>query len=230
MEIFELYAIATERQLLKELQTAAIDQELEKVASGIGQANAARTGDQTQADMGMADPMGGQPGMGADPMGGDMGAPPMGGMDPNMPDPALVGMPGGEQEEELETKKIDTAILNQVKGMNLWGYNFKKGNDKISPEKIVQMNLDDLSQLRNIAINKINTLSAENSVGTYANPEYKWYEDLRNFTDKVLDLKKRSDKPVQKKNRGQTAKWEQKPESKNNKPKQFHNPPKPKGA
>lgn len=168
-------------------------------------------------DMGMG-------GMGMDPMGGMPQAAAQPGLDPDMSMAAGDGLDG---EEELETKKIDSAILTQVQGMP-YVEKFDHGDSKVSPEKILNMELDELTQLRNAALNTINVKRLQDKVGLYADPEMEWYEALRDFVDKVLDLKKRSDKPVHKKRQGKTAKWEEKPNSKNSKTKQYRKPPKPK--
>lgn len=246
MKLYEIQRIGIER-MLTELQSAAIDQELAKTAQGIGNATAARTGDSTNAgmpEMGddpMApgtDPMDGtQPGadpMGA-PMGGDMGMGMGGGMPAAAgpmgmePDPSMQAGDGLDGAEEIETKKIDSVILSAVSGMDFVD-EYDHDNSKVSPDKILHMDMDELSQLRGAVLNTIKMDQMQDKFGLYASPDMKWYQDLRDFVDKVMTLKKQSERPVQKKRQGKTAKWEEKPKSKNSKAKQFRKPPKAKGA
>ena len=241
MKLYEIQRVGIERlleKMLMELQGSTIDQELEKTAAGIKDATAARGGDMT----GM-----GEPGMGADAGMGDMG---MGMGDAGMgmgmdgtgemlpaaagpmglePDPSMQAGDGLDQAEELETKKIDAAILSQVQSMD-YVHRYDHEGSKISPENILQMEMDELNQLRNAVMNTIRINSMQDKVGLYDDPGIKWYEHLRDFVDKVLNLKKRADQPVKKKRQGKTAKWEEKPKSKNSKTKQYRKPPKPKGA
>ena len=237
MKIFELYRLGWERKILKELQTGDIEQDLDQTARGIGAATSARQGDMTGMDPTMDPAMGtGQMGMDGMGMGGmGMGGDPMGGMpqaaaQPGLdPDMSMTAGDGLEGQEELETKKIDSAILTQVQGMP-YVEKFDHGDSKVSPEKILTMEIDELAQLRNAALNTLNVKRLQDKVGLYADPEMDWYEALRDFVDKVLDLKKRADKPVQKKRQGKTAKWEEKSKSKNSKSKEYRKPPRPKGA
>lgn len=234
MKIYELYRVGFERQLLKELQTADIENQLDQVAQGIGATTSARQGSMGGMDPSM-DPSMGTGTFGTDPMGGGLGAEPMGGMpqaaqQPGLePDMSMTAGDGLEDAEELETKKIDSAILSQVQGMP-YVDQYDHGNSKVSPEKILTMEIDELHQLRNAALNTIRVKGLQDKIGLYADPEMEWYESLRDFVDKVLDLKKRADKPVKSRRQGKTAKWQEKSKPKNSKPRQYRKPPKPKGA
>ena len=233
MKIYEIYQLGVERQFLKELQTSAIDKDLEQTAAGIGASTAARQGGGTPDWNAMAGVDGagmdgtgmGDAGMG---MGMDTGLPQAAGQPGLEPDPSMVAGDGLDGAEELETKKIDSVILSQVQGMDYMDY--KHGNSKVSPEKILHMEIDELSQLRNSLLNIINMKIAKDKIGQYADKEMEWYQNMRDFVDKVLDLKKRQDRPVKKKRQGKNAKWEQRPDSKNSKSKQYRKPPKAKGA
>ncbi len=233
MKLYEIYRVAVERAFLKELQASAIDQELQQTAAGIGASTAARTGDATGGTPDwntMADPGGGfgaDPGMGMGGM-GDPGLPQAAGQPGLEPDTSMMAGDGLDGAEELETKKIDSIVLSQVQGMDYFKYDH--GNSKVGPEAIIQMDLDELHNLRIVVQNIIKMKEANDKVGMYADKEYEWFSDLRDFVDRVLDLRKRSDQPVKKKRQGKTAKWEQQPKSKNSKTKQYRKPPKPKGA
>lgn len=228
MNLYEILAKGIERQLLNELQTSAIDQELDDASRGIGAATAARSGEMPDwnAMAGAGDPNM-DPGMGEPGMGGPGGLPQAAGQPGLNPDPNFSADDGLGGEEELETKKIDDTVLSQVKGMNFWNYEHK--NSTTSPEKILQMNLDDLHQLHGAVTNASQMYRIGGKIGMYSDPTSQWYNDFLQFVDKVLSLKKSSDQPVKKKRQGKTAKWDKKKPPKNNKHKKFKNPSKPKG-
>ena len=205
---------------LYELNAAGIDRDLEQTAQGIGQTTAAKQGD-TLPDGGLTtDPMTGQP-TGDDPAmaggaGGAMGADPMGGLGgaENAPDAALGGLPTDVEDEEEEVKKINAALLTAVQGMPYVDEYEHDDNSKIAPEKILQMNLDELIHLRTLVTNKINMITLHDKVGMYDDPGVKWYQHLRDFSDRVLNMKKKADRPAKKKSQGKTAKFDKRKESK----------------
>lgn len=231
MKLYEILAKGIERTFLKELQSSTINKDLETTANNIGAAKSARTGDDTTGaqmagDPMMGDPMMSAPGMGAPGM--DAGMPQAAGQPGLEPDPSMMGDDGLGGEEELETKQVDDVVLSQVDGMKFWNYDH--GGSVTSPEKILQMDMDQLTQLHGSVRNAAQMYRIGSGYGHYSDPTSEWYNDFLEFVDKVLDLKKRSDQPVKKKRQGKTAKWEQKKPSKNAKPKSFKKPPKPKGA
>ena len=228
MKLYEIQRVGIER-MLTELQTSAIDKDLEQTAQGLGASTAARTGDASGMPdwnqmAGVGDPMGG------DPLAGGAGDLPQAAQQPGLePDPSMMAGDGLDGAEELETKKIDTVILSKVQGMP-YVDQYDHGNSKVSPEAIMHMEMDELNQLRNAVLNTIKVMTMQDKYGLYDDPSMKGYQDLRDFVDKVLDMKKRAEKPVKKRRQGKTAKWDQKPESKNSKSKQYRKPPTPKGA
>jgi len=190
---------------LYELDQTGIERDLEKTASGIGQTQAARSGEM-EPDLGIE---GGAPGM-DDPAGlAGAGQQPL-----NQPDPQAGAVPD-DMEAEEESKKISEILVSAVQGMAYTDEYDHGDNSKIAPEKILQMNFDELHNLRNLVINKINMIALNNKVGMYDDPGVKWYQDLRDFTDRVLSVKKKADRPAEKKKQGKTAKFDQKPDSKN---------------
>ena len=201
---------------LYELDAAGIDRELEKTSQGIGQTTAARQGSPVADggltnDPGMGSGMGTAPGEPA-PGGGDPLGAPGPGLEPpqNAPEDALGGVPDDLGDEQEEVKKINDALLTAVQGMPYVDEYEHDDNSKIAPEKILQMNFDELSHLRTLVTNKINMISLHDKVGMYDDPGVKWYQDLRDFVDKVFSMKKRADRPARNKAHGKTAKFEKK--------------------
>ncbi len=212
---------------LYELDATGIDRELEKTAQGIGQTQDALQGDTspmgglnepdaTDGELaGNLDTSGGAipgGGLGDAGLGGGLGG--AGGI-PNTPDPNLGGIPGDIEAEQEEVKKINDALVAAVSGMPYVDEYDHDENSKITPEKIMQMNIDDLTHLRNLATNKINMISLHDKVGMYDDPGVKWYHHLRDFTDKVLSMKKKADRPAKNKKEGKTASYRQQEASKN---------------
>ena len=200
---------------LYELDATGIDRELENTAQGIGQTTSAGQGN-TSPDGGLtADPMTGQP-AGGDPMAADPmaagGAMP--GAPENAPDAGLGGLPGDLEGEEEEVKKINAALLTAVQGMPYVDEYEHVANSKIAPEKILQMDFDELSHLRTLVTNKINMITLHDKVGMYDDPGVKWYQHLRDFTDRVFSMKKKADRPAKKKSQGKTAKFDKRKDSK----------------
>ncbi len=187
---------------LYELDSTGIERELEKSADGITQTTDANAG--------------------ADPRAAPMTDPNTGlQTTENEPDPGLGGLPTDIEDEEEETKKISDALISAVGGMSYVDEYDHDSNSKISPEKIMQMDLDELYNLRNIVTNKIHMISLNDKVGMYDDPGVKWYQDLRDFTDRVLSTRKKSRSPKKDTRQGKTAKFDKRRESKHNKMKKF---------
>jgi hypothetical protein len=85
----------------------------------------------------------------------------------------------------------------------------------------MQMDMDELYNLRNIVTNKIHMISLNDKVGMYDDPGVKWYQDLRDFTDRVLSTKKKAKSPKKDKRQGKTATYDERKASKNAKSKKF---------
>ena len=194
---------------LYELDSTGIERELEKTADGIGQTTDANAGADPQTAP-MTDPNTGLQ------------------MNTNEPDAGLEGLPTDIEDEELEdTKEISDMLVSAVGGMAYVDEYAHDEQSKISPEKIMQMDFDELYNLRNIVTNKIHMISLNDKVGMYDDPGVKWYQDLRDFTDRVLSTKKKAKKPMKNKHEGKTAKFDKRKPSKHDKIKKFK-PKKPK--
>lgn len=133
---------------------------------------------------GMGDPMGagmGGPPMGGPPMGGGMGGP------ENAPDPAMQE-PADPEAEKQEMKKVDDAVMSQVKDLPFAvDYNHEK--TKIGPFEILQMDNSDLSELRTICRNKINRIGYTDRYGLYDDPGVQYYTDMLNYVEHVIVAK-----------------------------------------
>lgn len=163
---------------LYELQASTIDKELEDTARTIGK--------------------GGQPSDPNAPQGapeastGPMTDPndPLGGEEPNMPDPGMLDDPSADEIEIAKTKKIDSYVVASIKGHPYISDYRHRSNSKISPDKIIQMDMDQLVQLRNLVRNKISLNSINDQFGLYDDPGMKFYQDMISFVEKIIDGKK----------------------------------------
>ncbi len=197
---------------LYELDSTGIERELEKTADGISQPPAGNAG---------ADP-------GTNPQAAPMTDPNTGlQTTANEPDAGLGGLPTDIEDEAEETKKISDMLISAVNGMPYVDEYQHDSKSKISPEKIMLMDFDELYNLRNIVTNKIHMISLNDKVGMYNDPGVAWYQNLRDFVDKVLSTKKKAKRPAKSKHEGKTAKFDKRKESKNSEPKKFK-PRKPK--
>ena len=187
---------------LYELDSTGIERELAQTADGIAQTTDANAGADPQAAP-MTDPNTGLQ------------------TTANEPDPGLDGVPTDIEDEEEETKKISDMLVSAVGGMAYVDEYEHDDQSKISPEKIMQMDMDELYNLRNIVTNKIHMISLNDKVGMYDDPGVKWYQDLRDFTDRVLSTKKKAKSPKKDKHQGKTATYDERKASKNNKIKKF---------
>ncbi len=187
---------------LYELDSTGIERELEKTADGIGQTNDGIAGADPQAAP-MTDPNTGLQSTA------------------NEPEAGLDAMPTDAEDEMEDTKEISDILVSAVGGMAYVDEYDHPTTSKITPEKIMQMDFDELYNLRNIVTNKIHMISLNDKVGMYDDPGVKWYQDLRDFTDRVLSTKKKAKSPKKKKNQGKTATYDERKESKNNKSKKF---------
>ncbi len=187
---------------LYELDSAGIERELEKTADGIGQTTAGNQGADPQAAP-MTDPNTGLQSTA------------------NEPDAGLGAMPMDAEDEMEDTKEISDILVSAVGGMAYVDEYDHDSKSKISPEKIMQMDFDELYNLRNIVTNKIHMISLNDKVGMYDDPGVKWYQDLRDFTDRVLSTKKKSKPSRKNKAQGKTATYDEREQSKNAKSKKF---------
>ncbi len=187
---------------LYELDSTGIERELERASAGISQTTNANAG--------------------ADPQAAPMINPDTGlQTSQNEPDAAMGGIPTDIEDEEEETDEISNLLISAVGGMSYVDEYEHDAQSKISPEKIMQMDFDELYNLRNIVTNKIHMISLNDKVGMYDDPGVKWYQDLRDFTDRVLSTKKKAKKPKRDKRQGKTAKFDNRKPSKNSKMKKF---------
>ena len=123
-------------------------------------------------------------------------------------------------------KKVDSALVTATKRLNYASDYNHDPKDKIHPYRILQMEMSELENLRNIARNKMNMIAMDGKFGAYADPGSAFYRDLINYVENVIDTKKSSMKDVAsspKKNKGvKPAKFREVPSPKNNKMKEMN--------
>lgn len=191
----------------KRLFEQDIDQQLQDTASKIQQASVMDTGEQN-AGMGPAD-------FGQVPTPADIG-----GQSPlqqtNQPEmPPGAGVPGDDVQDELFTKKVDSAVLAAIKGHDYtseWDLDEKH---PLHPYRILTMPMDELQQLRTAGRNKASQKTLGGELGTYDDDELKFWQDLVSFVDKVIETKKSTEKEYTEQKQGKTAKFKQMKPSKN---------------
>lgn len=155
---------------LYELQASSIDKELENTAQQIGQGGA--RGPQKSSGP-MTDP-----------------DDPLGGQEQNEPDPGMMSEPGTEDLDVADAKKIDSYVVAKVKNHSYVTDYRHRGNSKIEPFKIIQLELDELNQLRQLVRNKISMSMFKDQFGMYADPTMKFFQDLISFVEDVIETKK----------------------------------------
>ena len=196
---------------LFELATGDIDAELEKTAGDIASAGT--------ADQPMGDPMGGMGG----PQMGDLTAQPQqpGQFPPNQPPIPGIGAEGpGPEEEERFTKKVDNFLIANTRGMDfVTKYEHRDGDPK-HPFRILQMDIDELSNLKNMIEVKRGMQNMKNEPGaTYdTRGGGAYFERMLAFVERAIDLKKKMGQEGKKK-RGQSTDFSAREQSKNEKKK-----------
>ena len=163
------------------------------VSPGRGGMNPGGLDGQPGAALGMPGGVpGGMPGGGAGGigMGGGGGSP---GVSPGQPDENEPDFPihGGDTDDDLEVDKIksvDDATIAAVNGHPFWNYEFR--NAKVTPEKILQMDMSSLHNLRSMVRQKVNMKSLHDQVGLYDRPDFKYFNDFMRFLDRVIQARK----------------------------------------
>lgn len=175
---------------LYEIQASAIDKELDKVAGSIKNPDP-NTTSLKAADIATEQPQGmEEPGL--------PGIEQQAGM--NMPDVPVTG--ASTMDEPLEVgkvKRVDPYVVSAVKGTSYVSDYRHREESKIHPFKIIQLPVEELSQLRNLVRNRISMSGFEDQYGLYDRPDMKFYQDLISFVEKVYDLKKTETKEKRKK-------------------------------
>lgn len=216
---------------LYELQQGGdIDSQLDRVARSVGK----------QATPGSQNGLGPQSQQsgnvtGGDPMsdgalGGTNGAAngasqgPMDGTDQSDPNEPEMPVDAGNTDDDLtveKTKAVDDLVMASVQGHPFWNYSFR--NVKVTPDKILQMELPDLNNLRTMVRSKISMNSLKDQIGLWDRPDMNYYRDFISFLDKVISARKQAvkqndpsdNRPVRR------PKVAQQEEPKNNKMREF---------
>jgi len=221
MKLFELYRLDLERDLSKSklFEINAIDQELADTASAVS-----KSGENPEMDDEMGDDMGGMDGL--DDMGDDPFAD--GDMEGDMGD--MGDMEGEEEAEPLQDKEIETSTVAAVTGMN-YLKNYQHDEDsKIYPMRILQMEMDELLELRRLVKVKI----TNDTIMDTPSPEgtsMAFYQDLLSFVDRAIDGAKTEAKDADEKQAEEVANDDTKsPEQKKAKAKEMESPKNDKAA
>ena len=166
---------------LFELQSGAIEKELKKKANSIDDAG---IGDDVPPEEEPKD--GGEDFTDLDsPMGG-------GQQDMNMMNQPDIPTDAEETEEELDQamlKKVDSALMTATKKLSYANDYTHDEKSKIHPFRILQMEMGELENLRNIARNKMNMITLDGNFGAYSDPGMNFYRDLINYVENVIDSK-----------------------------------------
>lgn len=99
----------------------------------------------------------------------------------------------GETEDDITQKlikKVDNFLLASVKGLSYATDYRHDDNSKIHPFQIIQMNMDELNNLRLMVKNLINMKSFSDATGIYDDPGMRFHQDLVSFVEKVIELKR----------------------------------------
>lgn len=152
-----------------------IDRELAKTAQG-----AAKDGSMDPDDIeGQEDPMM-DPGQAQQPQ--------------NEPDPAMAdSMP--DEPSAPPAKPVDSALLSRVQGHDyIQNYSHDDENKSHHPISILNLPMDELSDLRKRVRVYLDRTGLEDRVGSYSNPEVKTAQDMLAFVDLVMMHKKKAAK------------------------------------
>lgn len=200
---------------LFELASGDIDKELEKVAGNISNAGTAQQpmGDPgAEGDMGM--------GMGGPQMGDMTGMPQQPGQFPaNQPEvPGLgAGGPDPEEQEKL-TKKVDSYVMAATRGMKYATEYEHRESSPTHPYRILQMDVDELSNLKNLLRTKLGMIDFEHEPDdTRSGAVY--FQRMLAFVERAIKLKKQTGKPQRDANIGRTGDFKKREQSKNEKKK-----------
>lgn len=116
----------------------------------------------------------------------------------NEPDPAMANsMP--DEPSESPAKPVDSALLSRVQGHDyIQNYSHDDENKSHHPISILNLQMDELSDLRKRIRVYLDRTGLEDRVGSYSNPEVKTAQDMLAFVDLVMMHKKKAAKDVQK--------------------------------
>lgn len=198
---------------LFELASGDIDSELEKVAGDISNAGTAQQP--------MGDPS--ATGMGGPQM-GDMTAQPQmpGEFPPNQPQAPGLGAAGPDPEEEEKfTKKVDQYVVAATRGMDYVTKYDHRDNSPTHPFRILQLETDELSDLKNKIRVKLGMMNMDNEPGASYDTRGAgvYFQRMLSFVDRAIKLKKETGKKGRDKSQGRTGKFDKREPSKNEKKK-----------
>ncbi len=184
-----------------------IDRELAKTAKGASQDGSLDPNDIRQQD--------------------DPNQPGQPGMDPNMPDPAMQqGDPSMQDDPEMDdapdpAKPIDSELMSAVQSHSyVSDYDHADPDSASNPVNISQLDMDELSNLRNRIRGKLARTSMEDRVGMYSDPDIKAMQDMLGYVDLVMSYKKQEVKDQETKS-GNRPKVRKQPEPKTRPGKKF---------
>lgn len=211
MYLYEIKAKCFEKKLMEQTPTD-IEGNLEDTANRLKQATGRDTNDMDPSNFGQA----------PDPEAGMSPLQQQGQDIENEPDDDMfAGDLSDEAQDEFLSKRLDSMVAASVKGhsyMTNWRH---EESSKLHPFNILQMTLDELNQLITMARNKINMNIFSGDVAVYDQPDFKFFQDLVSFTEKVKSVKQQTSKERNDKKTSKSAKFDKQKEPKNNERKEF---------
>lgn len=213
MYLYEIKAKSFENKLMEQTPTD-IEGNLEDTANRLKQSTGQGIGDMGPDDFGQApDPEAGMSPLQQQQQGQDM---------MNEPDGDMFGGElSDEAQDEFLSKRLDSMVAASVKGhsyMTEWRH---EESSKLHPFNILQMTLDELNQLITMARNKINVNIFSGDVSIYDSEDFKFFQDLVSFSEKVKSVKQQTSKDRNDKKTSRNAKFDKQKEPKNKERQEF---------